>query len=294
MREEMVIDTATGQIGLFDGAEEHQQFVDKFKVKKTTDDCYTPENVHKAVTEWVAKEYGLQPDTFLRPFWPGADYQSAEYPDGHTVVDNPPFSIRAEIVDYYLQNGIHFFLYSPALTLLTRREICHIATGVSVTYANGAEVPTSFVTDLESCALRTAPDLYQAIKAANEINVKAGKKELPKYTYPDYVVTAAMAQRWCHYGVDYRLSHSDCVSIGALDAQRAVKKSIFGYGFLLSERAAAERAAAERAAATKWELSAREQAIVDMLSGKSGGVEITSDLLPHEPTGDNEDQVSLF
>ena len=33
-----------------------------------------------------------------------------------------------------------------------------------------------------------------------------------------------------------------------------------------AERAAAERAAAERAAATKWELSARERAIVEYLN----------------------------
>ena len=48
-------------------------------------------------------------------------------------------------------------------------------------------------------------------------------------------------------------------------------KVIFGGGLILSdraaaERAAAERAAAERAAATKWELSARERAIVEYLN----------------------------
>ena len=45
-----------GQINLF-GEEtaqdaEYSAFVDKFTPKKTTDDCYTPENIYEAVAEW--------------------------------------------------------------------------------------------------------------------------------------------------------------------------------------------------------------------------------------------------
>ena len=39
--------------------ENYEEFVEKFKPKKTTDDCYTPPLVYDAVAEWVAKEYGL-------------------------------------------------------------------------------------------------------------------------------------------------------------------------------------------------------------------------------------------
>ena len=35
----------------------YQDFKDKFKPKKTTDDCYTPALVYDAVAAWVAKEY---------------------------------------------------------------------------------------------------------------------------------------------------------------------------------------------------------------------------------------------
>lgn len=35
----------------------YQAFVDKFKPKKTTDDCYTPANIYEAVAAWVAEEY---------------------------------------------------------------------------------------------------------------------------------------------------------------------------------------------------------------------------------------------
>lgn len=269
MDEGMILDSATGQLGLFDGDAEYEAFEEKFKVKKTSDDCYTPENVHEAVMGWVEREYRVDRSDFLRPFWPGADYRNADYPEGCIVVDNPPFSIRSEIVDFYLSRHIRFFLYAPALMLLGgwRSGVCCIAVGASVTYDNGAVVRTSFCTNLDTAALRTAPELYRAIEAANTENVRRGKVELPKYAYPDHVITAAMAQRYCKYGVSYRLEAGDCVKIGALDSQRGAGKSIFGDGFLLSdgaaaERAAAERAAAERAAATAWALSDREKEIV--------------------------------
>ena len=100
-------------------------------------------------------------------------------------------------------------------------------------------------------------------------NVKATKKELPKYSFPDEVITAAIAQRWCHYGIEYRLEKDECIRIGALESMKAAGKSIFGSGFLLSPRAAAERAAAERAAATRWQLSDRERAISSRLGGQT-------------------------
>lgn len=40
--------------------EEYQSFVDKFKPKKTTDDCYTPGPVYDAVRDWVVTRYGLE------------------------------------------------------------------------------------------------------------------------------------------------------------------------------------------------------------------------------------------
>lgn len=37
--------------------ETYEEFVDKFKSKLTTDDCYTPENVYETVKAWAIKEY---------------------------------------------------------------------------------------------------------------------------------------------------------------------------------------------------------------------------------------------
>lgn len=244
-------------------AKQYETFVDKFKPKLTTDDCYTPDNIMDAVQDWVAAEYHLNKADFVRPFWPGGDYEAMEYPPGCVVVDNPPFSILGKICTWYCNHGVRFFLFGPALTICSARtvDVSYICTGAQITYQNGADVPTSFITNLDTCRMRTAPALYNAIEAANDINVKAQKVHMPKYIYPDEVITAAIVQRWCHYGVEYRLEKDDCVRIGALDSQKEAGKSIFGSGFLLSERAAAERAAAERAAATRWPLSSRERAI---------------------------------
>lgn len=34
----------------------YEEFVDKFKPKKTTDDCYTPDAIYKAVKDWAVEE----------------------------------------------------------------------------------------------------------------------------------------------------------------------------------------------------------------------------------------------
>ena len=243
--------------------DEYNEFLDKFEIKKTTDDCYTPDAVYKAVQDWVAKEYGVKPEKMIRPFYPGGDYQSEKYPKGCVVVDNPPFSILAEILTWYNDHGVKFFLFAPSLTLFSSSSSsCALATGADVIYENGASVATSFLTNLENggVRVRSAPDLRKAVQDASDEVRREMHKELPKYSYPDEVITSSMVARWSKYGVDYRLLVKDSINIDALDAQKAEGKGIFGKGYLLSERAAAERAAAQR-----WQLSDREREIVKKL-----------------------------
>jgi len=40
-------------------------FLEKFKREKTTDDCYTPENVYEAVLNWCVDEYGIDKKLFF-------------------------------------------------------------------------------------------------------------------------------------------------------------------------------------------------------------------------------------
>lgn len=256
------------QFGEPEETEEYRRFVDKFKPKLTTDDCYTPENVYQAVKDRAVGRYGLEGREVLRPFYPGGDYQGAAYPEGCVVIDNPPFSILSEICRWYNERDIPYFLFAPTLTLFSvaSGECNYVLTGVGVTYENGAVVNTSFVTSLVEYKIETAPELYRLVKAADDVNRHEAAAELPGYVYPPEVLTSA-AYRLAKYGQALRVRGEDAVFVRALDSQKAEKKTIFGCGFLLSEcaaaeRAAAERAAAERAAATKWTLSDRERALV--------------------------------
>ena len=275
-----------------EGNDEYNEFVDKFEPKKTTDDCYTPDLVYEAVLGWVRNEYGISEDTkIVRPFYPNGDYEHEDYPDECVVVDNPPFSILSEILRFYVDNSVKFFLFAPTLTLFSPRvdKCCFIPTNARVRYENGAIVDTSFVTNLDTeNRIKTAPSLYEAVTdAVNDYTNEQGKTATLKYKYPSHVVTAAMVGSWCRMGVDFSVPSGNAVQIGCLDAQKEYDKTIFGSGFLLSDECAkdAERAKdeAERAKALEaakalgdgvevepdgsvlWRLSERELAIIEGL-----------------------------
>lgn len=158
-------------------AASYENFKEKFEAKKTTDDCYTPQNIYDAVADFVAKNYGLEKRHFRRVFWPGGDYQAEEYAPEDVVVDNPPFSILSQILTFYNDHGVRYFLFAPALTLFSSSSSsCAIPCGVGITYENGANVATSFVTNLEDWRVKTYPELYRAIEAADYANRAMKKK----------------------------------------------------------------------------------------------------------------------
>nr|DAH94458.1 MAG TPA: adenine-specific methyltransferase [Caudoviricetes sp.] len=252
----------------------YEEFVEKFKPKKTTDDCYTPDVIYDAVRDWAVKEYGLSGARIIRPFWPGGDYQSEDYSGNCVVIDNPPFSILSSICTFYNDHGVRFFLFAPALTLFSTASgsLNYVVCNATLTYENGARVNTSFVTNLGKYKIHCAPDLNGIIKEADTQNRSEYTKKLPIYDYPDNVCTGARLNFLSSHGVELRISAADVQFCRALDAQKASKKAIFGGGFLLSEKAAAEKAAAEavaeavaKAAERRFTLSAREWEIVKKL-----------------------------
>ena len=267
---------------------DYEGFVEKFKPKKTTDDCYTPPNIMEVVQSYVTERYGIRREQMVRPFYPGGDYERYDYGTDSVVVDNPPFSIIAQIVSDYLAMHVHFFLFCPYLTAgglskKTKMRAALIVAPASIRYENGAEVPTCFVTDLEpGIALRSDPDLMDRLIEANNENLAQVRKSLPKYEYPDAVLTVSKAGWFAVHHTPYTLKASDCCIISQMDAQKqAGGKSIFGSGYLLTEaaaaeraaaeRAAAERAAAERAAAHRWPLSPREKLMQQLIKGGANG-----------------------
>ena len=266
-----------------EGNEEYNEFLDKFEIKKTTDDCYTPDKVYEAVAQWVENKYNRPRDSFIRPFYPNGDYRSENYPQGCVVVDNPPFSILNEILGFYVEQGIDFFLFAPTLTLFTGRglDICFLPIGVSITYENGAKVNTSFITNIEKgIRIKTEPKLYELLKEANKEAEKTA--DLPNYEYPPEVVTAAGLSRYSVHGVEFSVCSSECERISALDEMKEKDKAIYGGGFLLGKDATVrnidaqkqqeknkileeERKIEEGTGATVWKLSEREKSIVNSL-----------------------------
>lgn len=236
---------------------DYDAFVDKFVPKKTTDDCYTPESVYDAVRGFVAARWDISGREVVRPFWPGADYKAAEYPAGCVVIDNPPFSILAEIIRWYCSKGVDFFLFAPALTLFTARDcdVTYIIADADIKYANGAKVRTGFITNLPS-DLRI--DCNVELAAAIEDAQAEPSKTKRGFVYPDNLVTAATLGKLVAHHTPFRVRKADCVAVNAIDNARKIRgRNIFGGGFLLSTRAAAERAAAGRI-----QLSIRERMII--------------------------------
>ncbi len=251
--------------------DEYDEFTAKFEPKLTTDDCYTPDEVYQAVKDWACNEYGIDPDSCVRPFYPGGDYERFDYPDGCTVLDNPPFSIMSKIIDFYEERRIPYFLFGPQLTLFSGNRPCnYVCAGCSIEYENGAKVNTGFVTSYGEWKIDTAPGLAEAVKQA-QLKAKQEAEGTPMniWQLPDNIVTSAMMGKLGKRGISFRVPRESCEFVRKLDNQKK-GVALYGGGFILSngcaaEKAAAEKAAAEKAAAERVELSPRELEIVSSL-----------------------------
>jgi hypothetical protein len=205
---------------------EYAKFTEKFKPKKTTDDCYTPPNIYETVKTWAVNRYGLENTKIIRPFYPGGDYTREDYPDDCAVIDNPPFSILTNIQRFYNDRGIRYFLFAPALTLFSgATNNNYVIAGVTITYANGAKVNTSFVTNLGEFKILVAPDLHQAIKQADGENTRNMHKQLSKHEYPAHVTSAARLNYLAVHGIQLAIKAESVAFVRKLDAQEKKRYS---------------------------------------------------------------------
>ena len=265
--------------------DDYKAFTDKFKSKKTTDDCYTPPIVYDAIADYVAEYYNLNRSKFVRPFYPGGDYERFDYPDDCVVVDNPPFSIISKIVRDYRSGGIRFFLFAPHKSLIgicgKEGDISKIFADADITYENGARIATNFVTNLEPipCA-RSDSRLCAIVKKANAENQAKYIKSVPVYNYPEEVLIFSQMNTMATMGVDLMIPLSETRFIRALDSQKAENKGLYGSGLLLKKEAVeakrtamqtakenavrkAEAREKEKSNGKTWELSDRERAFVE-------------------------------
>lgn len=211
---------------------DYEGFTEKFKPKKTTDDCYTPEPVYRAVLDYVGTLTDLGVMTVRRPFWPGGDFEeeSDGYGENDIVIDNPPFSILARILRHYQHRRVKFFLFAPALTLFSGQDIrglTYYVTGATVVYENGAQVNTSFIGNLTpGTRIVMAGRLQRAIKAAQAQG--KNKNALPKNVMPVNVVTAARLHRAIVPGEDWSIAEDSSIPVSECGSYR-----LFGGGYLV-------------------------------------------------------------
>ncbi len=263
------------QVSLADTNPEYEEFLSKFKPKKTTDDCYTPDAVYDVVKEFAVERYGLQGREIIRPFWPGADYKRAEYPEGSVVIDNPPFSILSEIIVYYQSRHQPFFLFAPQLQIFHYLKekfggVTVLITDTRIIYKNGAKVITAFVTNMEpENAIVGSVELSKKIKAVTN-NLRYDTS--PTYKYPDNVLRMSNIATLVCYEEDITIKRKSGTDIKQMQHQREIGKVIFGRGYLLSTAATAEYVKARERAQKKadaniieWELREEELELIKLL-----------------------------
>ena len=256
---------------------DYESYIAKFQEKeKTTDDTYTPPDIYEAVLNYVRSIYPMEGKEILRPFYPGGDYEHAEYPEDGVVIDNPPFSMFTKICKFYSERRIPFFIFGPGLTIFYCLKYCSVVVVASqIEFSNGAKVKCNFATNLIGDTLVTiSPELSEAIAACPS---QTQKVNLPKFRYPQGLLSVSDLQTMAKGNLPFSVNRNEAVIVSNLD-NHPKKGGLFGNHLLISEaaavKAAAVKAAAVKAAAVKAAavkaipitLSERERAIIDNLN----------------------------
>lgn len=238
---------------------DYDSFVAKFNqnAPKTTDDCYTPENVYEALLDYVGSEVtpldGLH---IRRPFYPGGNFEAEveTYGPQDIVIDNPPFSILAHVLDVYIARGVRFLLFTPSKTssCVLRRGLTVII-GYHIFFTNGAWLPISFATNLlPNVVVRTAPTLVEAIEACNKANrkeAKKDKKQVRTLAYPRNLTSVMLLNKL--KAVPLEIKSAEC--------RFTALKEVYGGGLLITDDAANRIAKAE--AEAEAEAKAKAEAV---------------------------------
>ena len=214
---------------------------------KNTDELYTPPAVYEAVLNWVKTNCpSIHGKRIMRPFRPGGDYKADDYTDA-VVIDNPPFSIEHLITRWYVDHGVPFFLFAPALSLFggatVLDKLTYVAAYARVDYFHDervkAKVPTSFITniaDLKTFQIIAAPELREAIMQAQGTQTDTAKPAKTEY-HPN-IVTPYRISTLAEVGIPMRVRREETLWWRKNVMQRGRFK-IFGGAFVVSDRVAA-------------------------------------------------------
>ena len=155
-----------------------------------------------------------------------------------------------------------------------KQNVTYIGVSCTITYENGANVNTAFVTNMMGDIIcTTAPDLHESVKKANDDNLKQNKKTVRNLSFPDCVLRATTLHTMSRAGVDFCIKRGQGCVVGQTCES---KNSEFGNSILLSdtatakkltaEKLTAEKLAAEKLAAEKLTLTEKSKAIIAQLN----------------------------
>lgn len=161
---------------------------------KTSDDTFTPPKFYEAILEYInEKIIPIDSIEIQRPFYPGGDYQkeAETYNEKSVVIDNPPFSICSEIIEFYTKNNIKFFIFTNGLTIFNylSKGLHLLCPYASLEYDNGARVNTCFVHNLLPKGVTISGELRERLLKVTVTQ----KKERKKYQYPNEVLSVAQS-----------------------------------------------------------------------------------------------------
>lgn len=252
---------------------DYESYIAKFADKeKTTDDTFTPPDVYDAVVKYVSSIYDMEGKVILRPFYPGGDYENAEYPENGVVIDNPPFSLFTKICAFYTAHKIPFFIFGPGLFITNACKFCTaVIINNSITFENGAQVPCNFASNLFGDTLvMTAPVLNRLIGNCESQRKKAAGKAVYTYKWPNELLSVSDLSIFDREGIEFNVQRDEGLFVRTLDNFPRTS-GFFGPHILISEAKAMEKEECERKAHRNVPvpLSPREQKIVERLGTKS-------------------------
>ena len=202
--------------------ESYEEFVAKFNKSgpKTKDDCYTPKKVYEFVRDYFVERFDISEKRIVRPFYPGGDYEKEDY-TGAVVIDNPPFSILAKIVAFYQKQNIPFVMFCSLEGTTEKHGRLTYFKGGAITYENGAEVGTAFVTNI--------PSKYAIICDTNFIRgLKNAQEKVKKISKPKPYNEVSLAR--CPSKADLYILKDEITGAGS--------KSTYGTSYMVTDEAA--------------------------------------------------------
>ena len=252
---------------------DYDSYIAKFqKNNKTTDDTYTPKDIYEAVLNYVRSIYPMEGKEVLRPFYPGGDYEHAEYPEDGVVIDNPPFSMFSKICKFYSENNIPFFIFGPGLTIFSCLKYCSaVIIAPQIEFSNGAKVKCNFATNLIGDTLvAISQELSKAIAACPSQNQKVN---LPKYRYPQELLSVSDFQTMAKGNLPFSVNRNEAVIVRNLD-NHPKKGDLFGKHLLISGAAAVKAAAVKAAAVKAAEKKAAEKKAAEKKAAEKKAIPI--------------------